>query len=413
MSAAAGVGATFDLLWSQLLPIGRTPTGLGGYRRFAWSDADLEARAWFTAAAVARGLDVQTDRNGNLWAWWLPAGWLGEVRDAFVTGSHLDSVADGGAFDGPLGVVSALCAIDLVRARGVEPTKPVAVVVFADEEGARFGVACAGSRLASGALPPDAAGELTDADGITLEAAMRAAGVDTHRLGRDDEVLRRIGVFIELHIEQGRALVDLDAPIGVGTSIWPHGRWRFTFTGKANHAGTTRLVDRRDPMVPFAEAVVAARVEATRHAGVATFGRLHVEPNSTNAVPSRVTAWLDARAPRQEAVYAVVHGVETIARERSLTEGVELSVTPESISPAVEFSADALSRLRDVLGPLPELGTGAGHDAGALSPALPTAMLFVRNPTGVSHSPEEFAERADCLAGVEALAAVMADWVSG
>jgi N-carbamoyl-L-amino-acid hydrolase len=98
---------TFDLLWSQLLPIGRTPTGSGGYRRFAWTDADIEARAWFTSAAEARGLYVHRDRNGNLWAWWIPAGVL-EPRDAFVTGSHLDSVPDGGAFDGPLGGVSAL-----------------------------------------------------------------------------------------------------------------------------------------------------------------------------------------------------------------------------------------------------------------------------------------------------------------
>lgn len=412
MSAAADVGGAFDLLWSQLRPIGRTSGGSGGYRRFAWTDADREARAWFVAAAVERGLDVQTDRNGNLWAWWLPAGWSGEPRDAFVTGSHLDSVPDGGAYDGPLGVVSALCAIDLVRSRGVELAKPVAVVVFADEEGARFGVACAGSRLAVGALPPDSARALADVDGVTLETAMRAAGVETRGLGRDDEALGRVGVFIELHIEQGRLLVDLDAAVGIGTSIWPHGRWRFSFTGKANHAGTTRLVDRHDPMLPFATAALAARVEATRHEGVATFGRLHVEPNGTNAVPSRVTAWLDARAPRHEAVEAIVHGVEVMARERCVSEGVELTVAPESISPIVEFSADALSRLRDVLGPLPELGTGAGHDAGVLSPAVPTAMLFVRNPTGVSHSPEEFASRADCLAGVEALAAVMADWIS-
>jgi len=364
------------------------------------------------AAAAERDLDVQTDRNGNVWAWWLPPSWLGEPRDAFVTGSHLDSVPDGGAYDGPLGVVSALCAIDALRSRGVQPTKPVAVVVFADEEGARFGLACAGSRLAVGALPPDAARALTDVDGVTLESAMGAAGIDTRRLGRDDETLARVGVFIELHIEQGHALVDLDAAVGIGTGIWPHGRWRFSFEGVANHAGTTRLADRHDPMLAFAAAALAARTEASRHDGVATFGRLHVEPNGTNAVPSRVTAWLDARAPRHEAVEAIVHGVELIARSRAVEDGVLLTVTPESLSPVVDFSADARSRLRDVLGKLPEIGTGAGHDAGVLSPAVPTAMLFVRNPTGVSHSPAEFAERVDCLAGIDALAAVMADWIT-
>jgi len=241
---------------------------------------------------------------------------------------------------------------------------------------------------------------------------MRAAGVDTRGLGRDDEALGRVGVFIELHIEQGRALVDLDAAVGIGVGIWPHGRWRFSFAGKANHAGTTRLVDRHDPMLPFAVAALAARAEATRHDGVATFGRLQVEPNGTNAVPSRVTAWLDARAPRRDAVEAIVHGVELAAGSSAAEHGVAITVTPESISPVVDFSADARSRLHDVLGPLPELGTGAGHDAGILAPAVPSAMLFVRNPTGISHAPDEFAERADCLVGIDALAAVMADWIS-
>ena len=413
---ATDIGGTFDQLWSELLPLGVTATG--GYRRFAWSDADLEARSWFASAARARGLDVQADRNGNLWAWWLPARWSGEPREAFVTGSHLDSVPDGGAFDGPLGVVSALCATDVLRSRGVQPLRPVAVAVFADEEGARFGVACAGSRLATGGLAADAARALTDVDGVSLDQAMRRGGVDTAQLGRDDEALLRVGVFVELHIEQGRALVDLDVPVGIATSIWPHGRWRFSFEGQANHAGTTRLVDRRDPMLPFAAAVVGVREIAAAHGGVATFGRVDVEPNGTNAIPAKVTAWLDARGPDQAVVDAVVSGVSMVAHGRAVAESVELIVTAESVSAAVEFSADVNARLHRVLGGMaelgavPDLGTGAGHDAGVLSSEVPTAMLFVRNPTGVSHSPAEFAERADCIVGVEALAAVMTDWVS-
>ncbi|HEY3925740.1 MAG TPA: allantoate amidohydrolase [Acidothermaceae bacterium] len=415
-AAAVDVGETFDRLWSQLLPIGLSPGG--GYRRFAWNDADLLARSWFVAAARARGLDVQTDRNGNLWAWWLPTGWSGEPRDAFVSGSHLDSVPDGGAFDGPLGVVSMLSAIDVLRSRGVQPLRPIAAVVFSDEEGARFGVACAGSRLATGALDPSAARGLTDIEGVSLDQAMRRAGFDTTQLGRDEETLRRVGVFVELHIEQGQALVDLDGPLGIGTGIWPHGRWRLSFAGQANHAGTTRMTDRCDPMQPFAAAVFAARILASKHGGVATFGRVHVEPNGTNAIPSKVTAWLDARGPDQAVVDAIVNGVSANAHARATAERVELTVTAESVSAVVEFSADANARLHRVLdsvaglGPVPDVGTGAGHDAGVLSSVVPTGMLFVRNPTGVSHSPAEFAERADCLAGVDALAAVMADWVS-
>ena len=416
------IGSTFDALWSELLPIGRSAAG--GYRRFAWSDADLEAREWFVSAADDRELDVQVDRNGNLWAWWLPTGWPGEPRGAFVSGSHLDSVPDGGAFDGPLGVVSALCAIDVLRSRGVQPLRPVAVAVFADEEGARFGIACAGSRLATGALSPEAARGLVDVGGVSLDQAMRRAGVDTSQLGRDDQTLRRVGVFVELHIEQGRALVDLDAPIGIGSSIKPHGRWRFSFEGQANHAGTTRLEDRRDPMLPFAAAVLRARELAAERGGVATFGRVQVEPNATNAVPSNVTAWLDARGPNQEIVDEIVEGVLKVADARARDEQMTVTVTAESVSTVVTFSAEVRSRLHRVLDSVagigtglglravPDLGTGAGHDAGVLSSVVPTAMLFVRNPTGVSHSPEEFAARADCLVGVEALAAVMTDWVS-
>ena len=146
----------FDALWPTILDVGRH-TSTGGYRRYAWSDADLTLREWFSGCAATRGMDVEEDRNGNLWAWWMPPGVSGDPRGAFVTGSHLDSVPDGGAFDGPLGVVSAFAAVDIVRERGVVPTVPVAVVAFSDEEGARFGVACIGSQLSTGALSAEKA----------------------------------------------------------------------------------------------------------------------------------------------------------------------------------------------------------------------------------------------------------------
>ena len=149
----AGTVVSFDHLWGSILDVGRDAVS-GGYRRFAWTTADLTLREWFTGEAQQRGMTVEEDRNGNLWAWWLPAGVTGDPRGAFVTGSHLDSVPDGGAFDGPLGIVSAFAAIDLLRADDVEPRVPVAVVAFSDEEGARFGVACVGSQLSTGALTP-------------------------------------------------------------------------------------------------------------------------------------------------------------------------------------------------------------------------------------------------------------------
>lgn len=378
-------------MWADLAPVGRNP-GTGGYRRYAWTPEDAVLREWFRGEARQRGLDVVADRAGNLWAW------LGDPDTAgpgLVAGSHLDSVPDGGAFDGPLGVVSAFAALDVLTARGWTPPRPVGIACFADEEGARFGVACAGSRLLTGVLDPDRARSLTDDAGTTMAEALKGAGQDPTTLGRDDEALRRVGTFLELHVEQGRALDDLGAPVGVAESIWPHGRWRLDLRGRADHAGTTRLADRDDPMLALAAVVLEARAAAERRGALATVGKVRVEPNGVNAIPSAVTAWLDARGPAEDAVRALVGDAGAAAG----TEPVE-----ESWTPSTSFDPELRDRLAALLA-APVLPTGAGHDAGILAAAgVPAAMLFVRNPTGVSHSPAEHADPADCSAGVAALA---------
>lgn len=406
---------TFDTLWTSILDVGRDHNS-GGYRRFAWTTADLTLREWFVGEADSRGMSVEEDRNGNIWAWWLPTGWTGEPRDAFVTGSHLDSVPDGGAFDGPLGVVSAFTAIDIVRTRGVQPRVPVAVVAFSDEEGARFGVACVGSQLSTGALSADRALNLRDADGTTLADALTAAGRNPAHIGVDPALRDRVGVYVELHVEQGRALDLVDRPLAVASAIWPHGRWKFTFCGEANHAGATRLVDRRDPMLTFATSVHTARTRATEHGAVATFGKVAVTPNGSNAIPSRIEAWLDARAAEESTLTALVDAITADARTTADSDRTEVSMDAESVTPAVVFPDEPRVRIQRALsdlGDVPVLPTAAGHDAGILSALVPTAMLFVRNPTGVSHSPDEYAEISDCHTGAEALAAVMTDWIRG
>ncbi|MGW4571198.1 allantoate amidohydrolase [Streptomyces tendae] len=398
---------SFHSMWAELLPVGRSSAS-GGYRRYAWTGADTDCRAWFREQAEARGLVHETDRNGNQWAW------LGDpaAGNAVVTGSHLDSVPDGGAFDGPLGVVSAFAALDELRARGARFTRLLGIVNFGDEEGARFGLACVGSRLTAGALTVEQAHRLTDGDGVTLPRAMESAGYDPDTLGPDPERLARIGAFVELHVEQGRALDLSGDRIGIASAIWPHGRWRFDFRGEANHAGTTRLADRHDPMLSYAETVLAARREAELAGAVATFGKIGVEPNGVNAIPSLVRGWLDSRAADQESLDTVVTGIEKAAREYAAAHGVDLDVVRESFTPVVEFDHALRDELARILGTrtelkVPVLGTGAGHDAGILSDRIPTAMLFVRNPTGVSHSPAEYAAEDDCVAGVTALADVL------
>ncbi|MFH8445528.1 allantoate amidohydrolase [Streptomyces sp. NPDC018026] len=398
---------SFHSMWAELLPVGRSSAS-GGYRRAAWTGADADCRTWFQEQAEARGLAYETDRNGNQWAW------LGDpaAGNAVVTGSHLDSVPDGGAFDGPLGVVSAFAALDELRGRGARFTRPLGIVNFGDEEGARFGLACVGSRLTAGALTVEQAHRLTDGDGITLPQAMESAGYDPGTLGPDPERLARIGAFVELHVEQGRALDLSGDRVGIASAIWPHGRWRFDFRGEANHAGTTRLADRHDPMLSYAETVLAARREAELAGAVATFGKIGVEPNGVNAVPSLVRGWLDSRAADQASLDTVVTGIEKAAREYAAAQGVDLDVVRESFTPVVEFDHALRDELARILGTetelrVPVLGTGAGHDAGILADRIPTAMLFVRNPTGVSHSPAEYAAEDDCVAGVNALADVL------
>jgi N-carbamoyl-L-amino-acid hydrolase len=398
--------ADFRATFAGLAAIGRDQA-TGGWRRFALTDSERAARAWFWRQADGRGLAAERDRNGNLWAWWGdPAG-----GGALVLGSHLDTVAQGGAYDGALGVVAGFVALGALRRRGVAPTRPVAVAAFAEEEGGRFGLPTLGSRLLAGTVEPGVALTRTDVDGVTLAEAAAADGLDPDGIGPDPERLAGLAAAVELHVEQGRGLVDLDAPLAVAAGIWAHGRWRLGLRGEVNHAGTTRLADRRDPMLPFARAVAAARELATSAGAVATVGRVLVEPNGTNSVPGAVAAWLDARAPDDATLDGLVAAwLDEVAHEAE-AHGVEAGLTPESRSAGVTFDAGLRATLRDVLRgmglPAPELPTAAGHDAGALAAAVPTAMLFVRNPTGASHSPAEFAGDEDCALGCAALAGVV------
>lgn len=388
-------------LLTEIVGVG-TDRALGGWSRHVFDDSERQLRAWFLEHATALGLDTETDRNGNLWAWWGTPG-----PDAVVTGSHLDSVPGGGAFDGPLGVASALAAVAALRREGFSPSRPFAVAVFAEEEGSRFGIACLGSRLLTGAIDPARAAALTDSNGCSFGEMAKKAGIDITHLGRDAATLSRIGVFVELHIEQGRGLIDLDQPVGLASSILAHGRWRLRFCGQGNHAGTTPMTDRHDPMVASAMAILASREIAQSKSGVrATVGRIQPIPGGTNVIASEVNVWLDVRGTGTAPEDAVIE-ISRIADAAARREGCFLEVIEESYSPQVIFDPVLRDRLGSTLSNIPQLGTGAGHDAGILAGYVPTAMLFVRNPSGISHSPEEWANEDDCQHGVDALVAAL------
>ncbi|QXQ11181.1 allantoate amidohydrolase [Paeniglutamicibacter sp. Y32M11] len=401
----------------------------GGYSRPVYSSAEITLREWFIAEAESRSLQVTTDANGIIWAWWDTPGSRRDAasrRGALVTGSHLDSVPGGGAFDGPLGVASALAAFDVLAAREASGdlvrNRALALSVFPEEEGSRFGVACLGSRLLTGAIDTTKALNLRDANGDTFADVAAANGLDPARMGRDETALAQIGDFIELHVEQGRGLnteeytdaAGRGPAVAIGSSILGHGRWRLSFYGQGNHAGTTLMIDRADPMIAAAQLVLKVRELATATPEArATVGRIEPVPGGTNVIASRVDLWLDARHPDDATTALLVQKIHGQAQRIAAFEGCTVKLTEESLSGTVSFDASLTRTLSQSVHRLiptaPLLPTGAGHDAGVLAAHVPSGMIYVRNPSGISHSPEEYVEDDDVDAGVLALADALED----
>jgi N-carbamoyl-L-amino-acid hydrolase len=401
----------FEQLFAEVSAIG-LDHGSGATTRLAWTEQAAAAAEWFDQTARRLGLEPEVDRNGNRWAWsGTPA------TGAIITGSHLDSVREGGRFDGALGVVAGLIAVHMLAQRGEQLQSPMAVVSFADEEGGRFDTPTFGSRAMLGSLDVQAILERRDRDGITLREALAGAGLDPSGLGPDPERLQQIGAFVELHIEQDTLLTERDRRLALGTKILPHGRWRVDLHGEANHAGTTPLAIRRDPMLTLAAAVTAARRIASEERALATIGKLELSPNATNAIAERVSLWLDVRAEDDETVERTVARIVAEAQADADAQGVRLELSRESFVGAVHFSSQLRSRVAAILTAqgiedVP-MATGAGHDSGALANAVPTAMLFVRSATGASHSARELASVEDCVFGIGALTETLAALAKG
>jgi len=377
----------FDRWFEELAAIGRTDRG---WNRVAWTPLEAEARDWFARVAGELGLELRQDGAGNLWAVTADAGsgpWV-------CAGSHLDTQPDGGAYDGALGIVCALEAAAALLESGARRRHPLAVVAFVDEEGARFRVPCFGSQAITGVLDVDRALHV-------MAGAERIYGVTGESLRASTAQLSHVRSFMEVHVEQGRALAERGQALGIATNLAPRQRLRAVFHGEANHAGTTPMPGRRDALVEAALFVLAARDAALARPGaVATVGRLEISPGSTNAIPGLVAASLDARAPRAETVDELVDEL------RTAFPGAEL--TGESRNDGAEFDAGLRGLLHDAAAargiPAVDLPSYAGHDAGMLAPHRPAAMLFVRNPTGASHTPAEFASPEDCVAAAQVLA---------
>lgn len=372
-------------------------------RRFATPalrEATTLVRGWMGEA----GMSVRHDAVGNVVGRYAGAGADARV---LVLGSHLDTVPGAGRFDGALGVVAGIAAVERLAARGAHLPFAVEVVGFADEEGTRFGTAYLGSAAYCGSFDPTWL-DLRDADGISMSTAIRGAGGDPDGIAAAACDTASLAGYCEVHMEQGPVLEAEDLPVGVVSAVAGQTRARLTFTGEAGHAGTVPMTLRRDALAAAAEAVLA--VEAVGGAGeglVATVGELAVEPGAGNVVPGRVIASLDVRhaddAERLAALTEIEHRVRALADARGVALGWEALQQASAVTTSPELTATLAGAIGELGHPVRSLVSGAGHDAVLLATVTPVAMLFVRCAGGVSHSPEESVSEADIAVALDVL----------
>jgi len=394
-----------DRLWSrlsELAEIGKSEGG--GVTRLSFTEEERAAKDLVASYMQEAGLAVREDAAGNL-----IGRREGRVGDApiVLTGSHVDSVRNGGDFDGPLGVLGAVEALRTMDERGVETERSVEVVAFTDEEGARFSFGMVGSRATGGTLTPEHLAN-QDENGVSIAEAMRASGLDP---GRIDEAARAPGsvyAYVELHIEQGRILESKNLSVGVVTGIAGPAWLRFTLAGEAAHAGTTPMDLRRDALAAAAAVIGRIEREAARTGtSVGTVGQLELSPGGINIIPGQVTFSLDLRDIDEDVRNAVeariMHEAALLCEKR----GVELETkTLQRLPPAPCSSLvrDAAREACEALGFEPfGLASGAGHDGMHLTELCPIGMIFVRSKDGLSHNPAEYSSKEDCAAGAEVL----------
>jgi N-carbamoyl-L-amino-acid hydrolase len=374
-----------------------------GAQRVAWTDTWARAREWLRERLAELPVEVETDAAGNLWA-----TLQGARPETVVLGSHVDSVPDGGWLDGALGVLGGLEVLRAIAARG-EPPVTVALVDWADEEGARFGRSLLGSSLASGGLDPASLHDVRDREGVALGDALAAHGVDPETAPRARERLEAAVAYLELHIEQGPVLERDGLAVGVVTGTASVERHHVCIRGQAVQGGAFPMDARRDALVAGARLVLAVREAAHDERSRATVGDVSVRPGIPTAVPGYAELVVDQRNPDAEAL-AAMHGALHEAAARIATEeGVEIdveriwSIEPVAFDDALIAAAEEAAQA--IAGGSARLFSGALHDAASMARiGVPTVMLFVQSAGGISHAREEDSAPEHIAAGVRALA---------
>ncbi|PMR74011.1 M20 family metallo-hydrolase [Billgrantia endophytica] len=382
----------------------------GGVARLALDTNDTRARLWLAEQAAALGATASVDAVGNVFLD-LPGSEPG--LNPVVTGSHLDSQPAGGKYDGALGVLAGLEALRALKDAGIAPRRPLSLVSWTNEEGARFSPGTSGSAVFCGVRGLDETRAIVDADGLSFGAALDdclaaldAAGVPRRPLGTP------MHAFVELHIEQGPILERAGAPVGVVDGIQGVNWFEVTVTGSTNHAGTTPRAMRRDAF-EGACALAASLREAARDDEDRvrfTIGRFAVSPGSVNTIPDQVTFSIDLRHPESTTLDALAASFRLLAEQT--WNGCRATLTPLSCIDPVAFPASLTTLLDDTANDLllqaPHLVSGAFHDAIHLAGYCPTAMLFVPCRDGLSHHPDEHTELDDAVSGTRLLAASLA-----
>jgi allantoate deiminase len=397
--------ATLQRHVDELGAIGTCPEG-GLYRGVytpSWTEARALVRAWLEELGLATREDAVGNVFGRL------AGT--ESQRVVLSGSHVDTVRQGGKYDGALGIHAAIAAIAALRAAYGPPKKALEVYVGCEEEGSRFHCNFWGARAMTGEIAPHEVDALRDADGTTIGEAMRACGLDPAAIGsarRDD-----LDAFVELHIEQGRILDDERQDVGVVHTITGQRQLLVRVTGRQDHAGTTPMDLRRDALAGAAEMMtrVTAAAAAMGRPAVATVGTLTLTPGAVNVVPGTCTFTIDTRHADAHQRRQLVAAIEGILREVAAQRGLELDVQgmmdhdpvplAQSLRDLITTSAQNL-RLRHHAMP-----SGAGHDSQIMAGRYPTGMIFVPSVDGRSHCPEEYTELERIVPGVQVLASTL------
>ncbi|UMA67097.1 Zn-dependent hydrolase (plasmid) [Roseivivax marinus] len=382
-----------------------TATPGAGTTRLTYSEEHRGARAFLLEQMEKAGLVTREDAVGNLFG--RIEGQRPDLAPVLV-GSHFDSVPNGGAFDGPAGVVAGIETAFVFQDLGLRPERPVEIIAMIEEEGSRFGGGLFGSRLLTGQVGQADLDTMADHDGVSVAQAMRAFGLDPEKAADVALAEGAVHAFLELHIEQGPVLEESADDVAFVTEIVSLTQLEVTLTGAAGHAGTTPMTGRKDAFVA-ASGIIAGLPELVAGidpSAVATVGRMSVAPGGANVIPNHVSFSVDIRAAKKEIVARIVAALkERLAAldaggiGHSVAEAIFIPETPmsDAVFDAFAASADAAGiRWR-------RMPSGAGHDAMILSAITQTGLVFVPSRDGISHAPEEWTDYADLALGVEVI----------